>query len=315
MSIHDNINAFEAEFRAMEMDYPLAAATYYVLYISPLSNYNRDYYQQREFSSIFKEAKKVRPEIKRKHLEYGRKQLFEKGIIAKILWDFRPEEFGSEAFIPADPTLVWEWGSEKLKGQINSEIYSGWTKSIKPLYDAYEEYVGNCGVGIDNGKLVLSYRGMWINHLTYCLCKRKQRNISLWVSGKESCKDPMLEYYHRVLKKNAVYRIILNRSIDINPIVRLKKQYPNNVDIRFISFVTTRRMTIIDDVMAIDGVRILPESMTLPIYIGVVYVNNDDQCGIDRVNQKGIKVENQRSNIEHLQANFDGRWKVSKKLK
>ena len=53
-------------------------------------------------------------------------------------------------------------------------------------------------------------------------------------------------------------------------------------------------MALVDDVLAIDGVRILPLKIALPAYIGTVYLDKDS--------------------IATLQANFDGRWGMAKQL-
>jgi hypothetical protein len=280
--------AFQTLFDLLGMGWSTEAATYYVSYTNAFPNI-------KTFTRLQREARKFTQTITAAPLRRGREQLITYGIMAKVLFPYEAKDyFGAEGYIPADPLVVWEEGEEKLKKEFSSDMFQSMRTCAEQLSHTYHENFGNYGLGVEEGKLTLYYSGMWVAFLILDLCRKKPRHVSLWVSGSRSFADPLLKHYRDMLRSGSNVRIVVDSRINPEPVKKLEKEYEGRWETKISPVSTTRRMTLVDDVLAIDGVRILPLKIALPAYIGTVYLDGDS--------------------IATLQANFDGRWGMAKQL-
>jgi len=280
--------AFQTLFDLLGMSWSTEAATYYV-------SYNNAFPNIKTFAKLHQEANKFAQAITAAPLRRGRDQLLTYGFMAKVLFPYEAKDyFGTEGYIPADPLEIWEEGEEKLKKEFSPDMFQSMRMCAEQLSHKYNENFGKYGVGIEEGKLTLYYSGMWVAFLILNLCRKKQRNVSLWISGSRSFSDPLLKHYRNMLRASPNVRMVVDGRINPEPVKKLEKECEGRWETKTSPVSTTRRMALVDDVLAIDGLRILPLNVPMPAYIGTAYLEKDS--------------------IATLQANFDGRWNMAKQL-
>jgi hypothetical protein len=280
--------AFQTLFDLLGMSWSMEAATYYVSYINAFPDI-------KTFAKLHQEARTFAQAITAAPLRRGRDQLLTYGYMAKVLFPYEAKDyFGTEGYIPADPLEVWEEGEQKLKKEFSSDMFQSMRICAEQLSHNYNENFGKYGIGIEEGKLTLYYSGMWVAFLIQNLCKKNQRNVSLWISGSRSFADPLLKHYRKLLHAGPNVRIVVDGRINPEPVRKFEKECEGRWETKTSPVSTTRRMALVDDVLAIDGLRILPLNVSMPAYIGTLYLEKDS--------------------ITTLQANFDGRWSMAKQL-
>jgi hypothetical protein len=280
--------AFQTLFDLLGIGWPTEAATYYVSYTTAFPNI-------KTFARLHREARKSVQSITAAPLRRGRDQLLTYGFMAKVLFPYEAKDyFGTEGYIPADPLVVWEEGEEKLKKEFSPDMFQSMRMCAEQLSHTYNENFGEYGIGIEEGKLTLYYSGMWVAFLILNLCRKKPRNVSLWISGFRSFSDPLLRHYRNMTRAGPYVRMVVDGRIDPEPVRKLEEECEGRWETKISPVGTTRRMALVDDVLAIDGVRILPLKTAMPAYIGTVYLEKDS--------------------IATLKDNFDGRWGMAKQL-
>lgn len=280
--------AFQTLFDLLGMSWSTEAAIYYVSYTNAFPNI-------KTFSKLHQEARRCAQAITAAPLRRGRDQLLTYGFMAKVLFPYEAKDyFGAEGYIPSDPLEIWEEGEDKLKKEFSPDMFQSMRICAEQLSHKFKENFGKYGLGIEEGKLTLYYSGMWVAFLILNLCRKKQRNVSLWISGSRSFSDPLLRHYRNMLRANPNVRMVVDGKIDPEPVKKLEKESEGRWETKTSPVSTTRRMAMVDDVLAIDGLRILPLDVPMPAYIGTAYLEKDS--------------------ITTLEANFDGRWNMAKQL-
>ena len=275
--------AFLQLFEALRLPCPAEAATYYVLYIASFSD-------AMSFEKLHREAKSIVPHIGARPFRRGREELMKRGFMARVLFSHEAQEFGQEAYLPANPMIVWEEGEESLKRGLGSAMFQSVRNSAEQLSRLYDENFGAYGISIEEGKLTIYYSGMWTTFTLLNLCKKKPRRVSMSISGFRNW-GVSLKYFRRCLDTGSKTRLLLDANIDTELLRTLHSQYPeDSVEVRHSLLGRTHRMTLVDDVIAFDSIRILPPRMaaTAPAYIGTVYAEKDS--------------------IGMLSQEFDARW-------
>jgi hypothetical protein len=162
--------------------------------------------------------------------------------------------------------------------------------SAEQLCDKYKCFFGEHGLAIEEGKLTLYYSGVWIHYAILGLCRKAPREVSLWLSGRRTAAQPLADRFRRILETGSTVRVIYDRRVDIDAAKEVLDQYGSRLEMRFTKVGTTRRMMLVRDALALDGLRILPADMPAPSYIGTAYLD--------------------QASIQHLAESFDGKWEM-----
>lgn len=275
--------AFLQLFEMLGVGYPAEAATYYVLYTSTFPD-------SRTFGQLYRDASKLVEGTKEGRLRRGRDELLKSGFVARVLFPHEAaEDFGHEAYIPANPMIIWEEGEARLEERLGSDLFEIMKSSAQELSSQYELNFGKYGIGIEEGILTIFYSGRWINFTLLNLCRRTPRSVSLSISGFSSFVEPSLRFFHKSLDTGSSVRVLLDHKIDTDSVKELKSKYGDRFATRFAAVGTTHRMTLIDDVLALDTIRILSLESSAPSYVGTLYVETD-------------------STIARLREHYEGRW-------
>jgi hypothetical protein len=110
-NVYDPLLAFQAAFENAGFDHPTDAAAYYVLYIAAFNEITT-------FAALLDKARELSRNISRKTLENGRRELLQRGLIARVIFthgEEAQEEFGREAYVVTNPAIVWEDVEEGLR--------------------------------------------------------------------------------------------------------------------------------------------------------------------------------------------------------
>ena len=271
-SLYDQLVAFQALFESAEFDHPADCAAYYVIYTAAFNEINT-------FSALLDKAKELSRNISRKSLENGRRELLMRGLMATVLFthdDEAREEFGREAYVTANPLIVWEDLEGALKTKAGDDLLRSMYTSVEQLNEKYTSFFGDRGVAIEEGKLTLYYSGVWVHYTILNLCRQQPRKVCLWISGgRTTAAQPLPERYRRILDTGSTIQVIFDRGVDTTFIEKASAQYENRLEIRLARAGTTRRVALIGDVLALDGLRILPMDMTAPGYVGTAYLDKE----------------------------------------
>ena len=116
------------------------------------------------------------------------------------------------------------------------------------------------------------------------------------IGGERFFDEPFLKYVRKLLDCDTKLQLIIDSENHIDAAKALKKAYGDNVDIRYFTENTsgTLRNYVFGKELAVNGVKILPETKTEPSYVGTAYVNLED--------------------IEVLNDKFEGMWHIAKPL-
>lgn len=285
-SLYDSLLAFQALFENAGFDYPADAASYYVLYTAAFNEITT-------FAALLDKAKTLSRNASRKSLENGRRELLQRGLIARVLFthdEEAQEEFGREAYVAADPFLIWEDLGSGLTTRAGEELLQSMRRSAEQLSSTYQTLFGEYGLAIEEGKLTFYYSGVWLHYTILALCRKAPRQVSLWPGGVGSIIRPSVGRFRRILETGSSIRVIFDRTQDTESAMKLQEQAKGKLEIRFTRLNTTRRMALVGDDLALDALRILPLDMPAPGYMGTAYLDKES--------------------ISELQTVFEDNWNV-----
>lgn len=246
---------------------PLAATAYYTFLIKRFPT---------NFKAIYQEAKEVMgSNINQSKLRNGRRDLLELGFISQVLpVNDESIDFNREMFLPISPELIWQDNVEKLNGIITPNGIEQRSALAKELQEIYEANFGKYGVRIEKGSVTVFHSSQW---LLYYLASniKNNTNIRMLLGTLGSFEEPYIKYYKNMLMAGLNTKIIcdpINKEVNrrVKNIMKLKKIYPQKIEIRAtpISHGTSRRM--IYDNMAIDGKKLAGFNSDLS-YISTIY--------------------------------------------
>ena len=271
VDIFDSFVAFQALFQAAGFQHPTEAAAYYVVYCGAFNEITG-------LSTLLDKAIPLSPAISRKTIVNGRGELLWRGIMAKRVLSHGPgsqDEFGREAFFPASPALIWEDLEGEMKTKAGGELVDTMRRSAEHLSEQHRAFFGRNGLALEcGGKVTLQYSGLWVNYLILSLCTEAPRSVSLWLTGLRTYAEPIQERFIRILETGSTVRIIFDRMSNTQAAQRIQESH-DHLHIRFTRVRTVRRLAIIDDVLALDGLRILPADSPPPGYVGTAYLDRD----------------------------------------
>jgi len=284
----DYIQDFEMMFERMKVDRPREAATYYTILIMDCP---------REFSEFLRVAENL-ANITRRPLETGRASLLRNGLIAEVLFSAdADEDFGRECYLPVNPLVIWEDIKEDLKTVIANDTYNSVSARIEQYCTSYNDYFKKYGIKIKrNGNVTLRYSGKWVLYNIMNNCLENGNQLRLQIGGERFFDEPFIKYVKKLLDCDTKMQLIIDSETHLDAAKSLKKAYTDNIDIRYFKENTsgTMRNFVYGKELAVNGVKILPESKDEPSYVGTAYVNLED--------------------IEVLNEKFDGLWKMAKPL-
>jgi hypothetical protein len=273
----DHVQDFEMMFERMKIERPREAAVYYTILIidSP-----------KEFSEFLRLAENL-ANITRRPLETGRSSLLRNGIIAQVLFTTQAnEDFGRESYLPVHPRVLWEDIREDLKSVIAEETYNAMHNRIENYTKAYDDNFKTYGIRLKRtGNVTLRYSGKWILYNIIHNVIEKKNCLRMQIGGERLFDEPFVKYFKKLLDLDTKIELIIDSEQKLDIAKGLKKAYGNNLDIRYFSEKTsgTMRNYVYGKELAVNGIKILPETTNEPSYIGTCYVNLDD---IHILNQK-----------------------------
>jgi len=285
----DYIQDFEMMFERMKIDRPREAAVYYVTLV--LDN-------PKEFSDFLKIAEEL-ANITRRPLETGRASLLKNGFIAKVLFSNEADEdFGRESYLPVHPRAIWEDIKGDLKQVIAEDTYNVIENRLEEYGNHYNTNFKKYGIKLKrSGNVTLQYSGKWILYTVLNNCLDKANHLKMQVGGERFFEEPFVKYFKKFLDLDTKVQLIIDTKINIDVARELKKTYGDNLEIRCFSedVSGTLRNYVFGKEIAVNGIKILPETSTEPSYIGTAYVNLED--------------------IEVLDDKFNSLWDLAKPLK
>ena len=285
----DHIQDFEMMFERMKIDRPREAATYYTILVldSP-----------REFSEFLRVAEEL-TNITRRPLETGRASLLRNGLIAEVLFSAKSDEnFGRESYLPVHPRVIWEDIKGDLKKVVAEDTYAALQSHLNEYCKSYDENFKTYGIKIKrNGNVTLRYSGKWILYNILHNCLEKNNHLRMQIGGERLFDEPFINYFKKFLDLDIKVELIIDSEIKVDIAKKLKKAYADNLDIRCFSENTsgTMRNYVFGKELAINGIKILPETSNEPSYVGTAYVNLED--------------------IDVLSEKFKNMWELAKPLK
>ena len=285
----DHIQDFEMMFEKMKIDRPREAAVYYATLVLDCP---------KEFSDFLKIAEEL-VNITRRPLETGRASLLRSGLIAKVLFSNEADEdFGRESYLPVHPRAIWEDIKDSLKQVIAEDTYNVIENRMDEYGRCYSSNFKKYGIKLKrNGNVTLQYSGKWILYTILNNCLEKSNHLKMQVGGERFFEEPFIKYFKKFLDLDTNVQLIVDTKANIAAAKELKKIYGDNLEIRYFSeeISGTLRNYVFGREMAINGIKILPETSNEPSYVGTAYVNLED--------------------IEVLDDKFNGLWDLAKPLK
>jgi hypothetical protein len=285
----DYIQDFEMMFERMKIDRPREAATYYTILIidSP-----------KEFSEFLRVAEDL-ANITRRPLETGRASLLRNGLIAEVLFSAKSDEdFGRESFLPVHPRVIWEDIQGDLKSVVAEDTFVAMQNRIGEFSKFYDDNFKTYGIKIKrSGNVTLRYSGKWVLYNILHNCLEKSNHLKMQIGGEHLFEEPFIKYIKRFLELDTKVQLIIDSETNINIAKDLKKAYSDNLDIRCFSesISGTMRNYVFGKELAVNGIKILPETSSEPSYVGTAYVNLED--------------------IQVLNEKFKDMWELAKPLK
>jgi hypothetical protein len=285
----DYIQDFEMMFERMKVDRPREAAVYYVTLIIDCP---------KEFSDFLKIAEEF-ANITRRPLETGRASLLRNGLIAKVLFSNEADEdFGRESYLPAHPKAIWEDVKSNLKQVIAEDTYRVIENRINEYTRYYTSNFEKYGIKLKrNGNVTLQYSGKWILYNLLSNCLENNNDLKIQVGGERFFDEPFINYFKKFLELDTKIQLIIDHTSNKEILKKLTDAYGDKLEIRYFSeeIAGTMRNFVFGKEIAVNGIKILPETHDEPSYIGTAYVNLDD--------------------IQVLDEKFNSLWGIAKPLK
>ena len=284
----DYIQDFEMMFERMKVDRPREAAVYYVTLVIDCP---------KEFSEFLKVAEEF-ANITRRPLETGRASLLRYGLVAKVLFaNESDEDFGRESYLPVHPKAIWEDIKNDLKPVIAEDIYKVIEHRLNEYSDYYNKNFEKYGIKLKrNGNVTLQYSGKWILYNVLKNCLDNNNGLKMQVGGERFFDEPFIKYFKKFLELDTKIQLLVDNTTKMDTIKELMKAYGENLEIRYFSEEVsgTMRNFVFGKEIAVNGIKILPESSHEPSYIGTAYVDVND--------------------IEILNERFNNLWGLAKPL-
>jgi hypothetical protein len=282
----DYIQDFEMMFERMKINRPREAAVYYTTLIVDCP---------KEFSEFLKVAEDL-ANITRRPLETGRASLLKNGIIAKVLFSNESkEDFGRESYLPVHPRTIWEDAKSDLKQVVAEETYKAIENRMTEYGNWYTDNFEKYGIKLKrNGNVTLQYSGKWILYNMLNNCLGHNNGLKIQVGGERFFNEPFLKYFKKFLELDTKVRLIVENTDKMDLINELKKLYGENLEIRYFpeEVSGTMRNFVFGKEIAVNGIKILPETHDEPSYVGTAYVDLKD--------------------IEVLDERFNNLWDIAK---
>jgi hypothetical protein len=284
----DYIQDFEMMFERMKVDRPREAAVYYVTLVVDCP---------KEFSEFLKVAEEF-ANLTRRPLETGRSSLLRNGLIAKVLFSNEADEdFGRESYLPVHPRAIWEDVKTDLKQVIAEDTFKVIENRLEEYGRYYTRNFEKYGIKLKrNGNVTLQYSGKWILYNVLNNCLENNNDLKMQVGGERFFDEPFIKYFKKFLELDTKVQLIVDNTANIDVIKKLKEVYRNNLEIRYFNedVSGTMRNFVYGKEIAVNGIKILPETSNEPSYIGTAYVNLQD--------------------IEVLNDRFNNLWDLAKKI-
>jgi len=285
----DYIQDFEMMFERMKIDRPREAAVYYVTLIIDCP---------KEFSDFLKVAEEF-ANITRRPLETGRASLLRNGLVAKVLFSNEADEdFGRESYLPAHPKAIWEDAKGDLKQVIAEDTYRVIENRINEYTRFYTTNFEKYGIKLKReGNVTLQYSGKWILYNVLSNCLGGNNGLKMQVGGDRFFDEPFIKYFKKFLELNTKIQLIIDNTTNMDVIKKLTETYGDKLEIRYFSedVTGTMRNFVFGKEIAVNGIKILPETHDEPSYIGTAYVDLED--------------------IQVLDEKFNNLWGIAKPLK
>jgi hypothetical protein len=182
--------------------------------------------------------------------------------------------------------VIWEDIKDDLKNVIAEDTYVTIQSHLNECCRYYDENFKTYGIKIKRtGNVTLRYSGKWILYNILHNCLEKSNHLRMQVGGERLFDEPFIKYFKKFLELDAKVELIIDSERKIDIAKELKKAYADNLDIRYFSENTagTMRNYVYGKELAVNGIKILPETSTEPSYIGTAYVNVED---IEVLNEK-----------------------------
>ena len=276
-------------FERMKVDRPREAAVYYATLVIDCP---------KEFSEFLKVAEDF-ANITRRPLETGRASLLRHGLIAKVLFSNEAkEDFGRESYLPVHPRAIWEVIKNDLKQVIAEDTYKVVENRIGDYGRAYTSNFEKYGIKLKrNGNVTLQYSGKWIMYNVLGNCLENNNDLKMQIGGDRFFEEPFIKYFKKFLELDTKIQLIIDNTTNMDIIKKLTEVYADKLEIRYFSedATGTLRNFVFGKEMAVNGIKILPETSDEPSYIGTAYVNLQD--------------------IEALGDKFKSLWDLAKPLK
>lgn len=285
----DYIQDFEMMFERMKIDRPREAAVYYSILVldSP-----------KEFSDFLKAAEEL-ANITRRPLETGRASLLRNGLIAKVLFSNKTNEnFGRESYLPVHPRAIWENIKDDLKHFIAEDTFNAIEHHLEEYSKSYDDNFNKYGIKLKrNGNVTLQYSGKWILYTLLNNCLENGNHLKMQVGGEHFFEEPFLGYFKKFLALDTKVQLIVDTKINKEAIEGLKKDYGDKFELKYFpeNVSGTLRNYVFGKELAVNGIKILPETNREPSYIGTAYVNLED--------------------VEVLDKKFNNLWELAKSIK
>jgi len=284
----DYIQDFEMMFERMKINRPREAAVYYVTLIVDCP---------KEFSEFLKVAEEL-ANITRRPLETGRSCLLKSGLIAKVLFSNESDQdFGRESYLPAHPRIIWEDIKKDLKQFIAEDTFKVIDSRMKEYNNFYLTNFEKYGIKLKrNGNVTLQYSGRWVLYNLLNNCFEKNNGLKIQVGGERFFDQPFLNYFKKFLEMDIKVKLIVENIDKIDSIKELRELYGDKLEIRYFKEEVsgTMRNFVFGKEIAVNGIKILPETHDEPSYIGTAYVDLND--------------------IEVLDERFNNLWEIAKPL-
>ena len=285
----DYIQDFEMMFERMKINRPREAAIYYTILIVDCP---------KEFSDYLKIAEDL-ANISRRPLETGRASLLKNGIIAKVLFsNHTKENFGRESYLPIHPRVIWEFINNDLKNFIAEDTYKLLEGHLEIYNNYYNENFKKYGIKLKReGNVTIQYSAKWILYTLLHNCYDNKNDLKIQVGGRRLLEDPFIDYFKKFLEMDTKVKLIIDQKIDNKIIEELMKIYGEKLELRVFSEEVsgTLRNYVYGRELAVNGIKILPETDCEPSYIGTAYVNLED--------------------VEILDQKFNNLWNLAKPYK
>jgi len=240
-----------------------------------------------DFEMMFERMKEELANITRRPLETGRASLLKNGLIAEVLFSAKSEEnFGRESYLPVHPRVIWEDIKEDLKKVVAEDTYTALQNHLISYSRIYDENFKKYGIKIKrSGNVTLRYSGKWILYNILHNCLEKKDYLRMQIGGERLFEEPFINYFKKFLDLDIKVELIIDSESKLDIAKQLKKAHTDNLDIRYFSENTsgTMRNYVFGKELAINGIKILPETSNEPSYIGTAYVNLED---VDVLNEK-----------------------------